>query len=69
MRLDYLKKKIEDEAENFGVTLDEQTHNDIIELTNSTEASSFIDSLQNDSFLSQRLCQDPLENFFGCQRH
>lgn len=20
------------------------------------------------SFLSQRLCQDPLENFFGCQR-
>ena len=21
-----------------------------------------------DSFLSQRLCQDPLERFFGCQR-
>ena len=42
------------------------------EFTGNTQAlrviNSFCRPTRGNSFLSQRLCQDPLENFFGCQR-
>ena len=50
MRLERLKKKIEAESEAVGVTVDEQTHTDVIELTSSSDVSSLIAGLPKSSF-------------------
>ncbi len=49
-RLDRMKKKIEVASEVAGVSVDEHTHTDLLELTKSSEVSSIIDSLPEDSF-------------------
>ena len=51
-QLDRLKKKIAEASKVGGVSLDEQSHNDLKELANSSESSAFFDSLPKDSFQS-----------------
>ena len=45
-----MKKKIEVTSELIGVSLDESTHKDLVDLTNLPELASFVDSLPEDSF-------------------
>jgi hypothetical protein len=51
-QLDRLKKKIADASEVSGVSLDEQSHEDLKELASSSESSAFFDKLPKDSFQS-----------------
>lgn len=51
-RLERMKSKIEAASEVNGILVDEQTHNDFVDLTKTSEVSTIVDGLPEDSFRS-----------------